>query len=296
MEISTSIVSATLLVTILCGWVRFCLEHHALTTPDCLVWCGWMFTLGRLTCSIKVLNLGIDYPVDSVTGATDSAEHLETVFIACYFYDIGLYWPKASIIIFYWWLIPRRFRRLKLALYLTTGFVAMAFLATFDLLRSLENQLDSIWNSITDFIVNWALNIITDLSLFCLPFFVLNSLKLHGIFSLGMITMLISTARFVAYIVTDYQLDAPSGDAWCTIEMSTAVIVVSLPGLKSLLVQSRSPGNTTDRSTNGYIQTSSRQPSGNRPFASWVRIEEATLDDELALISYGQNLSLAITI
>jgi hypothetical protein len=77
--------------------------------------------------------------------------------------------------------------------------------------------------------------------------------------------------------------------------MSTAVIVVSLPGLKSLFVQSRSPGNTTDRSTNGYIQTSSRQPSSNRPFASRARIEEVTLDDELELISYGQNSSLATT-
>ncbi|KAK2470379.1 hypothetical protein H9L39_18076, partial [Fusarium oxysporum f. sp. albedinis] len=237
-------------VTILRGWVRFCLEHRAFTTPDYLVWCGWMFTLGWFACSIRALNLGIDHPVDPVTGATDSVEYLK-----------------------------------------------------FDLLRSLENQLDSIWNSVTDFIVNWALNITTDLSLFCLPFFVLNSLKLHrrqriglaGIFSLGMITMLISTARFVAYIVTDYQLDDPSGNAWCTIEMSTAVIVVSLPGLKSLFVQSRSPGNTTDRSTNGYIQTSSRQPSSNRPFASRARIEEATLDDELELISYGQNLSLATT-
>jgi hypothetical protein len=77
--------------------------------------------------------------------------------------------------------------------------------------------------------------------------------------------------------------------------MSTALIVVSLPGLKSLFVQSRSPGNTTDRSTNGYVQTSSRQPSSTRPFTSRARIEEPTLDDELELISYGQNSSLATT-
>ncbi|EXK24948.1 hypothetical protein FOMG_18354 [Fusarium oxysporum f. sp. melonis 26406] len=168
---------------------------------------------------------------------------------------------------------------------------------------SLENQLESIWNSVTDFAVNWALNISTDISLFCLPFFVLNSLKLRrrqriglaGIFSLGLITMLISTARFVAYIVTDYELDDPSGNAWCTIEMCTAVIVVSLPGLKSLFVQSRSPGNTSDRSTNGYIHTSSRQPSSNRPFAPRNRIDEEALDDELELISYGQNSALATT-
>ncbi|KAH7166629.1 hypothetical protein DER46DRAFT_573516 [Fusarium sp. MPI-SDFR-AT-0072] len=96
--------------------------------------------------------------------------------------------------------------------------------------------------------------------------------------------MLISTARFVAYIVTDYELDHLSG-----------MIVVSLPGLKSLFVQSKSPRNTSDRSTNGYIHTPSRQPSSKRPFASRPRIDEEALDDELELISYGQNSALSTT-
>lgn len=84
-------------------------------------------------------------------------------------------------------------------------------------------------------------------------------------------------------------------DAWCTIEMCTAVIVVSLPGLKSLLVRSKSPGNTTDRSTNGYVRSSSRQPSSNRALTSRARAQRADLDvdDELELMSYSHNPSLA---
>jgi hypothetical protein len=54
----------------------------------------------------------------------------QTVFIRCHFFDIGLYWPEALIIVFYWWLIPRSFRRLRLALYFTTGFEAAAFLTS----------------------------------------------------------------------------------------------------------------------------------------------------------------------
>ncbi|RGP81403.1 hypothetical protein FLONG3_547 [Fusarium longipes] len=293
MEISTSIViqvvaiSLALLVTILRGWVRIGLEHRALTTPDYLVWCGWLSSLGWFICSIKALNIGKEHPVDPETGATDSVEYLKTVFISCYFFDVGLYWPKASIVVFYWWLIPKGFKLLRMALYLTTG--------------SLENQLKSTWNSMTGFTINWALNISTDLSLFCLPFFVISSLKLHrrqrigliGVFSLGLITILISTARFMAYIITDYQLDDASGNAWCTIEMSTAVIVVSLPGLKSLLVRVTSPSNTADRSTNAYAHTSSRQPSGNRAFASRAVAQDNGFDDELELIRYGQNSSAA---
>ncbi|KAH7260631.1 uncharacterized protein BKA55DRAFT_535667 [Fusarium redolens] len=138
-----------------------------------------------------------------------------------------------------------------------TGYTDSVEYLKFDVFRSLENQLESIWNSVTDFTVNWALNISTDIS--------------------------------------HYKLDDPSGNAWCTIEMCTAVIVVSLPGLKSLFVQSKSPGNTSDRSTNGYIHTSSRQPSSNRSFASRARIDEEALGDELELISYGRNSALATT-
>jgi hypothetical protein len=36
-----------------------------------------MFTLGWFSCSIKALNLGIDHPVDPVTGATDPVEYLK---------------------------------------------------------------------------------------------------------------------------------------------------------------------------------------------------------------------------
>lgn len=130
---------------------------------------------------------------------------------------------------------------------------------------------------------------------FCLPFSILNCLKLRrrqkiglvGVFSLGMITMIISLSRFIAYTVTDYNIDDASGsklpilsiprpikhasgstsnlnlDAWCTAEMCTAIIVVSLPTLKSLIVPS-TPTNTVNRSTNGYLQTGSARLSNTR--------------------------------
>ncbi|KFA81161.1 hypothetical protein S40288_01046 [Stachybotrys chartarum IBT 40288] len=165
---------------------------------------------------------------------------------------------------------------------------------------SLENQLDSIWNSIEDFVVNWVLNITTDILLFCLPFFVLNCLKLHrrqkiglaGVFSLGMITMITSTARFATYIATDYDLDDAAGNAWCTIEMCTAVIVVSLPGLKSLIVR-KERQSTKERSSNGYIPTSSNHLSGNRVFGSQAHAERLAYDDEMELVAYNNHADLS---
>jgi hypothetical protein len=74
------------------------------------------------------------------------------------------------------------------------------------------------------------------LPVFCLPFFIINCLKLRrrqklglvGVFSLGLITMIISLARFIAYTVTDYGIDDASGS-----KSSTGFIVL-VPRLSNL--------------------------------------------------------------
>ena len=56
-------------------------------------------------------------------------------------------------------------------------------------------------------------------TVFILPFFIINCLKLRkrqkialcGVFSLGLITIVISLARFIVYTVTDYNVDDASG-------------------------------------------------------------------------------------
>ncbi|KAM3087783.1 hypothetical protein ACMFMG_001854 [Clarireedia jacksonii] len=286
MEIVTSIVIQALLifiaflVTLLRTWVRFCLELRDLTLADFLVWGGWLCALGWVVCSIKALYLQIDHPLSNDL-TTDSVAYLKTVFISCYFFDVGLYFPKASLIAFYWRLIPHGFRNLRIGVYMGTIFMAAAFAAsvlTDSLLApnisdnwSLENQLDSIWNSYNDFAINWALNFATDLLLFCLPFFIINCLKLQrrqklaliGVFSLGIITMAISLARFIAYTTTNYDIDDASGNTWCTAEMCTGIIVVSLPYLKPLLTR-RKRSNSSTRTANIYAPNSSSLALGDQ--------------------------------
>lgn len=77
-------------------------------------------------------------------------------------------------------------------------------------------------------------------------------------------------------------------DAWCTIEMCTAVIVVSLPGLKSLIAR-KERQSTKERSSNGYIQTSSNHASGNRVFGSQAHAERLAYDDEMELVAYSKH-------
>ena len=50
--------------------------------------------------------------------------------MSIYFFDTGLYFPKVSLVAFYWWLIPQGFRRLRYAVYATTAIVVACFVAS----------------------------------------------------------------------------------------------------------------------------------------------------------------------
>ncbi|PQE24367.1 hypothetical protein CJF31_00002637 [Rutstroemia sp. NJR-2017a BVV2] len=292
------------LVTLLRTWIRIRLEHRELTLADYLVWGGWICALGWMSCSIKALYLQIDHPL--VDFKTDSVVYLKTVFVSCFFFDVGLYFPKASLIAFYWWLVPQGLRRLRIGVYVSMAFMLAAFIATVltDTLLapkisdnwSLENQMDSIWNSSNDLVINWALNFSTDLLLFCLPFFIINCLKLQrrqklalvGVFSLGIITMAISLARIIVYTVTDYNVDDAVGNAWCTAEMSTGIIVVSLPYLKSLIMR-RSGRDSAVRNATKY-PTNSNHLSGNKGEVR-SHIQGGKADDEVELVFLDRKTS-----
>jgi hypothetical protein len=142
------LVFLALIVTLLRCWVRLGVEKRKLTLPDYLVWGGWLCTLGWYICSIIALRIQIDHPLVVPDLTTDSQEYLivssaqllkscmadrilaQTVFISAYLFDIGLYFPKAALVAFYWWLIPYGFRRLRVAVYMSTAYMALAFVAT----------------------------------------------------------------------------------------------------------------------------------------------------------------------
>lgn len=292
------------IVSFLRCWVRVRISGRSLTAADYLVWCGWACCLGWIICSIKALHLQLYHPLHGEELESNSVEYLTTVFVAQFFFDIGIFFPKAALCAFYVWLIPRGLRNVRIALYACIGFLAAAFLATLltDVFIaphisdnwSIERQLFSTWNSYPAFAIAWSLNFSTDLILFVFPFFLIKGLKLHrrqkiglvGVFSLGLITTSICLSRFVAYTVTDFNLDDASGNLISTTEMCTAVIVVSLPTLKPLIVRS-SPNNTTERSHhNGYLQHLSSKVLSHKP--GNTHSPAAQSDDEMELFGADQ--------
>ncbi|PNP80908.1 hypothetical protein FNYG_05723 [Fusarium nygamai] len=104
-----------------------------------------------------------------------------------------------------------------------------------------------------------------------------------------------SLARFIISNAADYQLDYPSGNALCMAEMATAVIVVCLPGLKKLIMRSRSTTNTTSQGSNSNQSSSghsSNMTASKSRTASQAYAEWGVMDDEIELPSHPQKSHL----
>lgn len=84
-------------------------------------------------------------------------------------------------------------------------------------------------------------------------------------------------------------------DALCMAEMATAVIVVCLPGLKKLIMRSRSSTNTasqgfnSNQSSSGHSSnmTASKSRTASQAYAEW-----GVMDDEIELPSHPQKSHL----
>ncbi|KAI4713146.1 hypothetical protein J4E89_002125 [Alternaria sp. Ai002NY15] len=192
-------------------------------------------------------------------GMTDNAEASTARVIALKkvqfagnaFYDTGIYWPKLAILALYYRLIPPTMPWLRKALYAVTLFTGSAMVSTFFLDTFwCGRQVSSNWSpdeaacntfsSKEVFRIDWSLNITSDVFIFALPFPLLRSLQLRrrqiwglvATFSLGIVTIAMSVLRF-ATIEVIY--------AWTNVyvlsmtEMAVAIMVVSLPSMRSFL-------------------------------------------------------------
>ncbi|KAF5667739.1 hypothetical protein FDENT_12047 [Fusarium denticulatum] len=304
--IQAVLLGLSLFTVILRSWTRLYYEGQKLSLSEYFAWMGWIFALGWLITSTLSMLILVRHPPDG-DGLISNVDYQKIVWVAEYFFDTGIYWPKLSILAFYWYLIPDVFQSLRVALYIITTYLvscmAISILINTLIARpisdnwSVENQLNSAWNSLPNFLTQWCLNFSTDLILFCFPFLILKHLTLRteqklglvGVFSLGAITMSASLARFIISNAADYQLDYPSGNALCMAEMATAVIVVCLPGLKKLIMRSRTPTNTTsqgfnsNQSSSGYScnMTASKSRTASQAYAEW-----GVMDDEIEMLTH----------
>lgn len=209
-----------------------------------------------------------------------------------------MYFPKAALIALYFKLIPKTMPRLRMMLYVVTAFVLACALCTCFLDTfwcryvpdnwSLEEGACSTFNSLLVLQIDWALNFSSDIasksktliqqssrrylhtfSVFLLPFPLLRHLHLgrgqfYGLiltFALGIVTIAVNLGRFISIQTSD---NWNGVFVWSMAEMAVAIIVVTLPALKTLIRRHRK-NNTSSQSrsysANQYAITASHRRS-----------------------------------
>ncbi|KAK2767209.1 archaeal flagellin n-terminal-like domain-containing protein [Colletotrichum kahawae] len=234
-------------------FLRLVRQRQKLTLSDWILIASLCDAIALFTTDTMAYNLGgmDEYdPKAPEPPVADQIKLMKVSFAGNYFYDTGIYIPKLAMLAFYFKLIPKTMPLLRKALYgvsaLTLTFaVTTCFLDTFWCGPNVSvnwnlNGTCSTFDSKDVFRIDWVLNFISDLLIFAIPFPLLHGLQLSrryiigliATFSTGIITIGASVGRFAT---------VESIKAWTNVyvlsmtEVSAAILVVSLPALKSLL-------------------------------------------------------------
>ncbi|KAF1812858.1 hypothetical protein P152DRAFT_513888 [Eremomyces bilateralis CBS 781.70] len=239
-------------------WFRLLYQRVRLRLSDILLIISLFFALGLEICLTITFQRGGMVEEVAMIGPTPNRK---ISYTSSFLYYTSVYCAKFSLLTLYYFLIPRTWPNLRTALIVTIVYTAGSYLTTLFLslfwcgTNILSNFIPSlttcsIYNH-TYFNTVWSLNITSDFMAFVLPFPMLVELQLARrqvvalaiTFGLGIITMAVSTGRFVA--VKNYSIMPLF--VWSSAECTTAIMVASLPALRPLLKRAtKSTRRTTD--------------------------------------------------
>ncbi|CAH0027262.1 unnamed protein product [Clonostachys rhizophaga] len=184
--------------------------------------------------------------------ATFAKDSTQIRFTVNYWFDFGMYFPKFSIISFYYTLVPRTQPRMRQALYALTAITVASSLVTFfDATLWCGTNIKSNWSEAPDSCkaydsmvmmrIHWSLNFTTEVLNVIFPFPLIRDLKLPkfrekvglaAILGLGIITIAVSIGRFVNMAIVG---NGFSNYLWATSELCVSIMVVALTALRPLL-------------------------------------------------------------
>ncbi|KAH8178258.1 archaeal flagellin n-terminal-like domain-containing protein [Sarocladium implicatum] len=251
-----ALLAIAILLTSLRLFLRLGLQRTRLTTSDWLLVVSILNCIALFTTDTMAYKLGgmddYDDPNGGPQGDAEALSLMKVTFSGNYFYDTGIYLPKFALLAFYYRLIPSTMPKLRKVLYVVTGVtccfaVATCFVDTFWCGKNVSVNWDlngdcSSFDSMEIVRIDWAMNIVSDLMIFSIPFPLLKGLQvkkrfmvgLVATFSSGMITVAASVSRFATIQAIH---------AWTNVyvlsmaEMVAAITVVCLPALKALVDQ-----------------------------------------------------------
>ncbi|KAH7018781.1 hypothetical protein EDB80DRAFT_869471 [Ilyonectria destructans] len=177
---------------------------------------------------------------------------LKVRFAVDYLFDTGLFFPKFSIISFYYTLVPPTQPEMRMALYLITAITTASCLVTiFDNTFWCGTNISSNWStepgtckahdSFVMLRVHWSLNFITEVLNLVFPWPLVRNLKLSRrrekigltvILGLGVVTIVVSIGRYVHMVTVGPSL---GNYLWASSELCVSIMVVALTALRPLL-------------------------------------------------------------
>ncbi|KAF4976608.1 hypothetical protein FDECE_18456 [Fusarium decemcellulare] len=249
-------------------YVRLAMRNLKLYSADYWLIVGLISCQGLLICDT------LTYKMNAMDDFTVSNTPLKKIrFATNYFFDLGIYFPKFSIVAFYYNLVPVTHPEMRILLHVLTGITVSFALITFfcdtfwcgpdpSINWTGDHESCTVFTSMVLMRLNWALNFISEVLNVIYPIPLLKGLKMHSrrkkigltiIFGLGIITIAVSIGRFVTmlYVSNDISIYI-----WATAEICISAIVVALTALRPLLRKITNMISTT--------VPSSDDPSGNR--------------------------------
>ncbi|QPC68006.1 hypothetical protein HYE67_010237 [Fusarium culmorum] len=229
-------------------YVRVWLRNAKIYSADYLLFAGLAACQGLLICDTMT------YRMNAMDDFTISNVALKKIrFATNYFFDFGIYFPKFSIIAFYFNLVPFTHPGMRTLLYALAGLTASFSLITFfsDTFwcgpDPSVNWLDTDEDHCQAFMsmklmrINWAMNFTSEVLNVLYPLPLLKELKVNSrrkkagltvIFGLGLITIFVSIGRFIQ---TTFVSNDISIYIWATAEICISVMVVASTALRPLL-------------------------------------------------------------
>lgn len=195
----------------------------------------------------------IAYKKDAMHDFTHTtAEIWKIRFAVNYFFDTGMYFPKFSIIAFYYTLVPATQPKMRIALYALTAITVCSGLVTFfDATFWCGLDISSNWStkpgacraydSMVMMRIHWSLNFSTEVLNVVFPFPIIRDVKLPRrrekiglavILGLGVITIAVSIGRFTNMVMIG---NGFSNYLWAESELCVSIMVVALTSLRPLL-------------------------------------------------------------
>ncbi|CAG7560586.1 unnamed protein product [Fusarium equiseti] len=271
-------------------YVKIFLRGFGLYAADYLLIAGLVACQGLLICDTLTYQMNA---MDDFSLTSTSMPVKKIRFATNYFFDTGIYFPKFSIIAFYFNLVPVTDSTMRRALYALTAITAVFALTTCLCV--------TFWCG-PDPSINWAEGHQTYL-VFPIPLLsglmtsTRKKIGLAVVFGMGIITIIVSVGRFVSmlYVHNDISIYI-----WATAEICISVMIVALTALRPLLQKFTNHASTSSDDRTGPTRNSTYWPGSNKiPRRHVVQVGSESLagsETELNTMSGGIMMTHQVTV